>query len=253
MKRISWRKKPMNRIGDLALIILFLVGCTESGLSNHSTVPVTKTTLVASTSISPTQLAFTATASHTPASQPSWTYSPTLPVSEAFARISELFHTNANCQLPCWWGITPGQTKWADAQRILFPLSRRIDSTTNKDNEEIVFLRFPISSNDTTGIEHVYTIKGDVVQAIQIRLNDLSPFSEPKDILREFGVPDEVYLGGEYEPDMVNWQSFWLFLYYVNQRIFVEYSQGHEPMQTSTSTLRICFSGTNIGYREIRV
>ena len=35
---------------------------------------------------------------------------PTLPANEAQALILTLFQDNGGCQLPCWWGMTPGQT-----------------------------------------------------------------------------------------------------------------------------------------------
>ena len=41
---------------------------------------------------------------------------PKIGVSE---QILWLFETNNNCQLPCWWGITPGITKWNAAQEFI--------------------------------------------------------------------------------------------------------------------------------------
>jgi hypothetical protein len=35
---------------------------------------------------------------------------PTLNAAEESALLNELMATNAGCELPCWWGITPGQT-----------------------------------------------------------------------------------------------------------------------------------------------
>jgi hypothetical protein len=37
----------------------------------------------------------------------------------AYARFENLLQTNGDCQLPCWWGIIPGNTSFIDAQNIL--------------------------------------------------------------------------------------------------------------------------------------
>jgi hypothetical protein len=36
--------------------------------------------------------------------------------------------TNGGCELPCWWGITPGVTSWEDAQRMFLSYGRSIGS-----------------------------------------------------------------------------------------------------------------------------
>lgn len=35
------------------------------------------------------------------------------------ANIVRLLETNGGCELPCWWGITPGETTWEEAERLL--------------------------------------------------------------------------------------------------------------------------------------
>jgi len=44
---------------------------------------------------------------------------PTPPKFGASEQVLWLFETNNNCQLPCWWGITPGITKWNAAQEFI--------------------------------------------------------------------------------------------------------------------------------------
>ena len=50
------------------------------------------------------------------------TVAPTLSVEDARQRLLELLVTNGNCQLPCLWGITPGESKSVQARSILMPL-----------------------------------------------------------------------------------------------------------------------------------
>jgi hypothetical protein len=53
---------------------------------------------------------------------PTPTLSPTLTLDERNNKLLELLKTNAGCELPCIWGIIPGETNWEDAYHILFPL-----------------------------------------------------------------------------------------------------------------------------------
>jgi hypothetical protein len=40
-----------------------------------------------------------------------WMYMPTLPVVDAKELIVDMLKSNAGCRYPCWWGLTPGETK----------------------------------------------------------------------------------------------------------------------------------------------
>jgi hypothetical protein len=51
-----------------------------------------------------------------------WTPLPTYSAQDASKKIDELLDTNAGCNLPCWWGITPNQTSWPEALHFLNPL-----------------------------------------------------------------------------------------------------------------------------------
>ncbi len=44
---------------------------------------------------------------------------PTIPADEAQAYLQDLMLNNADCRLPCWWGITPGVTEWEEARHFL--------------------------------------------------------------------------------------------------------------------------------------
>ncbi|WP_145962528.1 hypothetical protein [Bellilinea caldifistulae] len=41
--------------------------------------------------------------------------------------MKELIQTNGGCELPCWWGITPGKTTWKEAYDFLQPLAWLVD------------------------------------------------------------------------------------------------------------------------------
>jgi hypothetical protein len=48
-----------------------------------------------------------------------WTPLPTLSPNEASARMDEWLQGSPECLLPCWGGITPGETDWQNAKQIL--------------------------------------------------------------------------------------------------------------------------------------
>lgn len=52
----------------------------------------------------------------TPTSTPTTTPVPTLSVGEEGVVLSQLMAANGGCELPCWWGIVPGQTEQQEAR-----------------------------------------------------------------------------------------------------------------------------------------
>ena len=187
--------------------------------------------------------------------EPTWTLPATLPVPDSFSKINQLLRTNGGCRLPCWWGITPGETTWEDARSILFPLAFKIHDGQSKSDEFRAGLgtRYGTYEGKPTGFNQDYTIKDGIVQAIQIQLPYIVPSPKPKDILANYGIPDDVYLGGQYAPEMLTTQSFWFYIYYTKQRIFVEYIPEGQPIQLQppNGLLSACFS--KIDYAELHV
>jgi hypothetical protein len=48
-----------------------------------------------------------------------WTPLPTLEPDKAKIKVLDLLNYNAGCRLPCWWGITPGETSEVNAIQFL--------------------------------------------------------------------------------------------------------------------------------------
>jgi hypothetical protein len=64
--------------------------------------------------------------SPTPTLVPTLTPLPTLTGEQALAFVAHMQETNGNCELPCWWGITPGETTGLTARQILSPLREQM-------------------------------------------------------------------------------------------------------------------------------
>ena len=111
----------------LILVMILLTNCTTQKpdvavSTDTATPPATNTvvpTIKPSETVTPTPT-LTDLPTFTPA--PTWTPLPTLSTNQAKAKVKELLETNGGCELPCWWGIVPNKTTWADLSHFLSPI-----------------------------------------------------------------------------------------------------------------------------------
>ena len=127
-----------NRLGKTSiwmLMLLFpLVACFPALLTKQvvssTTIqelgklgtPFMASATLARSTITPTSTSVptnTPTLSSTPTRSiqpPTPTLVPTLSDTQTEALVLDLLHNNADCKLPCWWGLTPGKTDWTTIQ-----------------------------------------------------------------------------------------------------------------------------------------
>jgi len=88
-----------------SIVVFVLTGCIPylSVLEDNNPIPTG--TIVSTSTFSPT---ITPTSTITP--EPTMTYMPALPPAEAIEKAIDLLQTNGGCELPCFWGFTPGVT-----------------------------------------------------------------------------------------------------------------------------------------------
>jgi hypothetical protein len=153
---------------------------------------------------------------------------PTLAPTDAQALIIDLLQNNAGCRLPCWWGFTPGITRWEDARRFLESFAKIVDypgpSTSKIYNPEILFTVpkdiFPQRLSHTYFTTDHEGVK--IINMIWVRTGNVSAYQLPT-ILSEYGQPDEVWLlssaGGAGSKDV----PFVVVLFYGRQNFAVEY------------------------------
>ena len=97
----SWR---------VLLILVWLTACVpDIPAMGTPTEPISPTP-------SPTQIILSTS---TPSPTLSPTPLPTLPLDQIVGNVVGLLKTNAGCQFPCIWGITPGVTSWVEAEQQL--------------------------------------------------------------------------------------------------------------------------------------
>ena len=100
---------------------LLLLGCVVPGriqvTATPSPVDITKTQATTNTItpvLSPSQ-----THTAVPNLMPSSTPSPTDKPERVTEFVHEMMETNGECDLPCWWGFTPGETSWTELRARL--------------------------------------------------------------------------------------------------------------------------------------
>jgi hypothetical protein len=172
---------------------------------------------------------------------------PTLNPQDASLTVKELLENNRDCELPCWWGIIPGQTSWESAKQSLSPIATSIFEGTGENTELMdVEVFFPAPYPLSGKFRQEYLIENAIVKRIEILPQQYSKYSLPKGLLQELGDPDMIFLGGSIEQP----QSFQLVLYYPRQGVFALYSNELHPFQPQ-ETVRVCFTESEIAYVDI--
>jgi len=111
------KQDDKRKIIMLFVISLFLPGC--SVLGSLETTPVTTSEHLAPIS------KLTEKAKPTPTINVEVTKTATaMSVQDKQRLLTQIFETNGGCQLPCYWGIVPGETSWDYASQFLSALGR---------------------------------------------------------------------------------------------------------------------------------
>ncbi|MCP4541055.1 MAG: hypothetical protein GY832_28295 [Chloroflexi bacterium] len=95
---------------------------------------------------------------------------PPLLTSEEDAQLVEMLQTNGGCELPCWWGITPGTTSVEDAQNVFLSFEKPIivyERSLGIEYEVGTFERYESALVDYF-VEHSLGTEDDVVSYISV-------------------------------------------------------------------------------------
>jgi hypothetical protein len=159
---------------------------------------------------------------------PTWTSKPTLPPDEAQALVMDLIATNGGCRLPCWWGITPGETTWEEARTFLETFATQI-LTLSKDVYGVTYNNLP-ESVSRGAVGATITVDNGTVQSIRSDIN--FPLSET---LETYGQPSEVWI--KVDPQSINPEApFTIVLFYPEQGILA----GYQGTAKKGTILRFC-------------
>jgi hypothetical protein len=173
---------------------------TETSLSPapEHTLPVTSNTTPSAT----------ITASSTPEYPflvtPRVTPLPARSPAEVNEQLNNLFQTNGDCVLPCFWGIHPDQTRYEELYGVIDQLQGRDLFDVVEENGHLrVSSNFTYEKKGTIRVALTADLQDDVVKDLKVTiLNQLDTGITPGDwsaynidkILETYGVPDTVEL-----------------------------------------------------------
>ena len=229
-------------IGWSVVLVLGLVRCAPGDVGataeeGERGADASKTATTAPT----IQASTTPTPSRTPL-LPTFTPLPTLSPTEAEALVQELFETNGGCNLPCWWGITPGESSWNSTIQFLSTFASKIvllgGRNTGRQSFEINY-RYPsIGLNNRI----FFSVENNVVDSINIDpdYNNNSFQFQLNKLLTGYGKPEEIFMYLRWpitHPGELHFYPFRLVLHYPDQNIIAYYSFKGLP---NNGTVYVC-------------
>lgn len=229
----------MHKWWIFALLAVFLLVMLSSCMPTEESSPELANTATFTLTNTATS---TPTLTKTPI--PTWTAEPSFAeMPEGFqAQIEELLLTNGNCDYPCWWGLTPGKTKFVDARKFIEPLS--ISSGILETYPDVFSASIAIpdvtSSAGKLNFEMIQDMKG-YIKVIVVYGYDISM----SDLLQMFGEPSEIYYYGPlYYPN--NYIEISFDLFYPSTGIIVGYDSVTHAVD-SEGMIMVCDLDTHGG------
>lgn len=156
---------------------------------------------------------------------------PTPPGLTSSEKVLWLLETNNGCQLPCWWGITPGETTWEEAEQFFNTFAPDISSNSNSELVNYSPLTYlPSEVFDIEFTHPVYSVRNGIVDMIRtdVSIGD-TPFGYLTQytlsaFLTTYGQPVGVWLSTYPGPFEQNDLPFRVVLFYPDQGIAALYS-----------------------------
>ncbi len=157
---------------------------------------------------------------------------PTPPGKGLKEQVLWLYETNNGCQLPCWWGIVPGQTEWQTAKKLLSRFDQDIYQSSSASDEISYGINIPLPlevfAEDRTDLN--IFVRDGIVEIIDTHV---SIGDTPSDYLSQYalstflttyGQPAEVWLSTSFAPFEHNELPFDVLLFYPEQGIMALFS-----------------------------
>jgi hypothetical protein len=173
---------------------------------------------------------------------------PTLPLEEALDAVDQIYQDNGGCELPCVWGVSPGETPWEEVRDRFSPLGTIWWKEEYPPGMEwyTFWSAFPpgVNQHEFGYFEiYFYTDKaGHTIEAIAISGQDISPDFDPRlsSILDAFGAPDLIWMTittGFIQGNSLSDAYYILDLFYSDQGYLISYV---DDALIAGRTLRIC-------------
>lgn len=152
----------------------------------------TPTTLARKTNIPTLPNTLTATST--------WTPAPTLSPNDAVLLVRDLLENNGGCELPCWWGMVPGQTDWIQARHFFETFATSIvqggEAQKEEDGQSIYSTNFSIHYKIAAEVESNFgvVVENEKIVAFATDGEDTRKAKRLDELLTNYGIPDYVWL-----------------------------------------------------------
>jgi hypothetical protein len=116
---------------------------------------------------------------------------------EADQGLINLPTTNGGCQLPCWWGLSPGKSTWQDAWNLLsrYDSSIYVKGTPGQERFMEAYIPVPkIPGQATSKFRTLITTDKEIIQTIDVHGVSLIPSYFLANFLSQYGQPDEIWI-----------------------------------------------------------
>ena len=249
--------KSLSAVKLFVVIIFFtLAGCTAtSPVATPSGEAVSSVSTIVATPALPTQTPLPATP--TPSTTPTLTPTPSSPPTsaptvtptatetpyaiptplgtEVTEQVLWLMETNNGCQLPCWWGIIPGQTEWQAAEKLLVLFDAHIYTVSASGFDYYnPSIPLPVGLFSVNQVSPIYAVQNGIVQKIEtlVPIGDTASAYFAQYVLPTFlttyGQPREIWLSTYRSAFEEGDLPFFTVLFYPDQGIMAVYEDNGE-------------------------
>lgn len=207
-----------------AIIISPTVAALPSPIppTEAATKPPTQSVPTATSTRKPTLTPSPTKTTPTPVPYPTFDVaSSTLSEETATQNLIELLETNGDCELPCWWGMTPGETHTDSIETVFVPLGFDWyrDYEELKDNTPYKASTYLVSEDNVIQSIQVY---GGVAEETYDHNEAWRPYAIPQ-VIESLGMPDDIYVYYPFRFDPGGMQAYRLFFYYHDLGVEIDY------------------------------
>lgn len=230
----------------LIIFVLFpLAGCIMISKSQKITPSIStsanntaspQNTIVSPTSTSQPTITITPRPTYTPAPTQVQTL---LPV-ELEKTVINLFENNGGCKLPCWWGMTPGETSLDDSQKFFSQFDGNLHTIGKNVLSQHQNITIPLPTVISWTKQITMNINGmnGVIEKIEIEGYDW-PSYHLSQFLVQYGKPDEIWISSLYS-NLGGPPPFELMLYYPQKGIFANFNSLENESEYGRGTIKAC-------------
>ena len=141
--------------------------------------------------------------------------SSTLSEEVATQKLIELLETNRYCELPCWWGIIPGETDVDSIESTFVPLGFDWYRDYEELEDRTPYMALIYVTSFENGVVKSIEVHGGVEEETYGRNEAWRPYAIPR-ILERLGLPDDVYVYYPFQFDPGGMQAYRLFFTIMN-------------------------------------